>query len=192
MQLSRTKCAPCGVFWPQSRPDTLFNKLRACHDGVFFQPFWTEDPLHEKLGDNEMAAVAARFGVVPDNMKYISVYPAYLVVRGPSTAVSKPHISEQPWWEGKLFPCGSGIEKGLRALSDVPQLPEKNEVRCRDFLPLKQKLAPLWLWTKGVHQLLLWVGCSRPSRKCHMHRGCGRDRRGRCDRPRDGRSRGSL
>ena len=83
----------CGVFWPQSRPETLFNKLRACEDGVFFQPFWAED-LHDKLGDNEMAAVAARFGVVSGNVKYISVYPAYLVVRGPSTAVSTPHISE--------------------------------------------------------------------------------------------------
>ena len=80
----------CGVFWPQSRPETLFKELRACEDGVFFQPFWTEDPLHEKLGDNEMVAVAARFGVVSDNVKYITVYPAYLVVRGPSTAVSNP------------------------------------------------------------------------------------------------------
>ena len=121
-------------------------------------------------GDEYMAAVAARFGVVSDNVKYISVYPAYLVVRGPSTDVGRPHISEQPWWDGKLFPCGSGIEKGLRALSDVPQLLEKNEVRFRDFLPLKQKLAPRCLWTTGVHQILRRVGCSRPSKRCDRQR----------------------
>ena len=86
----------CGVFWPQSRPETLFKRLRACEDGVFFQPFWTED-CDDKVGDDEMVAVAAHFGVVSDNVKYISVYPAYLVVRGPSTDVSRPHISEQPW-----------------------------------------------------------------------------------------------
>jgi hypothetical protein len=28
-----------------------------------------------------------------------------------------------------------------------------------------QKLAPLNKWKKGVHQLLLWVGYSRPSKK---------------------------
>ena len=169
----------CGVFWRgKAETETLFKSLRACEDGVFFQPFWTED-LHDRLGDDEMAAVAARFGVVSDNVKYISVYPAYLVVRGPSTEVSRPHISEQPWWDGKLLHCGSGIEKGLRALSDVPQLPEKNEVSFPDFLPLTQKVAPLRLWTKGVHQLLLWVGCSRPSRKCD------RQREGWRCRPRD-------
>ena len=111
----------CGVFWPQSQPETLFKTLRACENGRFFQPFWTED-RHDKVGDDEMAAGAARFGGVSDNVKYISVYPAYLVVRGPSTDVSRPHISEHPWWDGRLFPCGSGIEKGRRALSDVPQL----------------------------------------------------------------------
>ena len=118
----------CGVFWRgKEETETLFKRLRACEDGVIFQPFWT-DESHDRFSDDEMAAVAAHFGVVSDNVKYISVYPAYLVVRGPSTDVSKPHISEQPWWDGKLFPCGSGIEKGLRALSDVPQLPIKNEV----------------------------------------------------------------
>ena len=66
-----------------------------------------------------------------------------------------------------LFPCGSGIEHGLGHLSDVPQLrQEKIEVDLLDSLPLKQKLAPLWLWRKEVHQLLFWVGSSRPSEKC--------------------------
>jgi len=110
----------CGVFWRgKAETATLFKRLRACEDGVFFQPFWTED-IHDRLGDDEMAAVAARFGVLSGNVKYNSVYPAYLVVRGPSTEVSRPHVSEQPWWDGKLFPCGSGIEMGLCELSDVP------------------------------------------------------------------------
>ena len=100
--------------------------------------------------------------MVPSNVKYLFVYPAYVVVLGPSQDVTKPQMWQHPQWDGKLFPCNSRIEMGLRAVSDVPQLPETCEL-TRDFLPLKQAPAPLWKWTKGVRQLLLWVGHSRPS-----------------------------
>ena len=150
----------CGVFWQGKDDNTsLFKKLRACGGGLFFQPFWFEDP-YERCTDAETAAVAARFDMMPDNVQFISVYPAYLLVLGPSEEVSKPHMSQQPGWDGKLFPCGSPIEAGLRALSDVPQLPEACEL-TRDNLPLKQATAPLWKWKEGVHQLLLWVGRNR-------------------------------
>ena len=154
----------CGVFWRgQEETATLFKRLRACEDGVFFQPFWTEES-HDKFSVDQMAAIAARFGMVPDNVRYIAVYPAYWVVIGPSKDVSRPKMWTQPSCDGKLFFCGSGIERGLCDLSDVPQLPENTEV-ARDFLPLKQKPAAMWRWKKGVHQLVLWVGYSRPSKK---------------------------
>ena len=113
-------------------------------------------------------------------MKYIAVYPAYLLKLGPSKDVSRPKMWRQPSWDGKLFPRKSGIESGLCELSNVPQLPDMNEV-ARDFLPLKQKPVPLSKWKKGVRQLLLWVGYSRPSRKSayysHVWFGMQRDRR---------------
>ena len=57
----------CGVFWRgKEETETLFKRLRACEDGVFFQPFWTEES-RGRFSDDEMAAVAARFGVVPKN-----------------------------------------------------------------------------------------------------------------------------
>ena len=60
----------CGVFWRgKEETETLFKRLRACEDGVFFQPFWT-DVSHDRFNDDEMAAVAARFGVVPKNASY--------------------------------------------------------------------------------------------------------------------------
>jgi len=159
----------CGVFWRgKEETETLFKRLRACEDGVFFQPFWT-DVSHDRFNEDEMAAVAARFGVMPKHASYIAVYPAYLVVLGPSKEVTRPEFWRQPSWNDKLFPRGSGIERGLYDVSDVPQLPQRNEVAIRDFLPLKQKLAPLWRWRKGVHQLLLWVGSSRPSGKCALN-----------------------
>ena len=40
----------CGVFWRgKEETETLFKSLRACEDGVFFQPFWTEE-IHDRLG----------------------------------------------------------------------------------------------------------------------------------------------
>ena len=60
----------CGVFWRgKEETETLFKRLRACADGVFFQTFWT-DESHDGFNDDEMAAVAARFGVVPKNASY--------------------------------------------------------------------------------------------------------------------------
>ena len=68
----------CGVFWRgKEETETLFKRLRACEDGVFFQPFWT-DVKHDRFNDDEMAAVAARFGVVPKNARYTAVYPCVL------------------------------------------------------------------------------------------------------------------
>ena len=155
-----------GVFWRgKTETEKLFKRLDVCEGGLFFQPFWTT-VSQNMLNETQMAAVAARFGVVPENASCIAVYPAYLVVRGPSKEVSVPAIWAQPWWTGELFPYGSGIERSLRHLSDVPQLPQNKEVNLQDFLPLKQKPAPLWRWRKGVHQLILWVGSSRPSEKC--------------------------
>ena len=76
-------------------------------------------------------------------------------------------MSDAPNWNGKLFPCGSRTEKGFRALPAVPQLPEKDEGAFGDAIPLvRQKKAPLDKWEKGVHQLLIWVWYSRPSKKC--------------------------
>ena len=35
----------CGIFWrPTSETELLFKKLRACEDGLFFQPFWAAEP----------------------------------------------------------------------------------------------------------------------------------------------------
>ena len=86
----------CGVFrCGKEETETLFKRLRACEDGVFFQTFWT-DESHDRFNDDEMAAVAARFGVVPKNARYIAVYPAYLVVLGPSKDVARPPFWYQP------------------------------------------------------------------------------------------------
>ena len=167
----------CGVF-SRGKEDTekLFKDLNLCEGALFFQPFWTEDADGDadgssdasRLTDEIMDAVAARFEMgVPKNVKLVAVYPAYVVVRGPSQDVSVPLIMNQPSWPNDLFPHGSGIEKGLGRLVDVPRLPqEKSEVDLQYSLPLRQKQAPIHLWRKGVHQLLLWLGSSRPSEKC--------------------------
>ena len=110
--------------------------------GRLFRPFWTED-ADDRFGDEDMAAVAERFGVVEQNARYIAVYPAYAMVRGPCQQVSVPAMRNQPWWPGQLFPCKSAIEKNLRHLPDVPQLQQEEiEVDLEDSLPLKQKIAP--------------------------------------------------
>ena len=157
----------CGVFWRgKEEAETIFKRLRVCKDEMFFQPFWIEEP-QEGFNDDEIAAVAARFNMtVPKNARYIAVSPAHLVVLGPFASTSRPIMWDAPVWDGKLFPCGSSTERGLRALPAVPQLPEKDEGAFGDALPLlKQKDAPLDKWKKGVHQLLIWVGYSRPSKK---------------------------
>ena len=114
----------CGLFWrPKSETEFLFKQLRACEDGLFFQPFWTE----EKQGgfnDDEAAAVAAHFALVQTNASYVAVYPAYLVALGPS-AVRRPWMSDQPNWDSKLFPCGSSIEKGPPHVVQCPAVVAK-------------------------------------------------------------------
>lgn len=167
----------CGVF-SRGKEDTekLFKDLKLCQGAFFFQPFWIEEADGDadgssgasRLTDEIMDAVASRFEMgVPKNVKLVAVYPAYVVVRGPSQDVSVPPISVQPSWPNDLFPHGSGIEKGLGRLVDVPQLQqEKSEVDLQYSLPLRQKKAPLHHWRKGVHQLLLWLGSSRPSEWC--------------------------
>ena len=162
----------CGVF-SRGKKDTekLFKELNIGQGALFFQPFW----IHHAEGDadggaeeRERAAVAARFEMaVTDNVRRVRVYPAYFVVRGPLQNVFMPHIAQQPYWLDLLFPHGSGIKKGLGRLVDVPRLPlEKSKVDLQDSLPLRQKVAPLNLWRKGVHQLLLWLGHARPSKRC--------------------------
>ena len=52
----------------------------------------------------------------------------------------------------------------------VPQLPQHEiEVDRQHSLPLKQKPAPMYRWGPGVHQHMLWVGCSRPSKDCEKN-----------------------
>ena len=69
----------CGVFW-QGKDDTasLFKKLRACGGGFFFQSFWCED-TYKRCRDAETAAVAARFDMLPDNVKVHFRVPRILV-----------------------------------------------------------------------------------------------------------------
>ena len=74
----------CGVFWrTKEDSETCFKQLRACEDGLFFQAFWTEEP-QGGFDDDEVAAIVAHFDMVPENTKYIAVYPAYFVALGPS------------------------------------------------------------------------------------------------------------
>ena len=154
----------CGVF-SRGKEDTepFFKILRAGEYGLPFQPFWTEEP-QDGFNNDEVAAVAAHFNVVAKNTKYVVVYPAYFVALGPSH-VRRVTMRDQPDWSDKLFPCGSSIEKGSRALTHVPQLRGgKSEGTFPASLPLlTQKTPPLEKLAKGVHQIVLWVGYSRPS-----------------------------
>ena len=119
----------CGLFWrPTSETEFLFKQLRACDDGLFFQPFWTYEP-QDGFNNDEVAAVAAHFNVVQQDASYVAVYTAHLVALGPSV-VKRPWMSEQPAWSDKLFPCGISIEQGSCALTHVPQLRGENMKRC--------------------------------------------------------------
>ena len=114
-----------GVFWRGKEVnEKLFKYSNVREGGLFFQPFWTED-ADDRFGDEDMAAVAERFGVVEQNARYIVVYPAYAMVRGPCQQVSVPAMRDQPWWLDQLSPCKSAIEKNLRHLPDVPQLQQE-------------------------------------------------------------------
>ena len=91
----------CGVFWRERwETEMLFKRLRACTKGIFFQPFWTDEG-HATLNKAETAAVAARFGIVTQNVNKIAVYPAYLVVLGPSKEVTRPEFWRQPSWNDR-------------------------------------------------------------------------------------------
>ena len=160
----------CGVF-SREKEDTekLLEDLNIGQGALLFQPFWTKHAEGDADGGAEergRAAVAARFDMaVTENVRRVRVYPAYFVVRGPLQNVSVPHIAEHPYWPGRLFPHGSGIKNGLGRLVDVPQLrQDQSPVDLPDPLPMRQKVAPLKLWRKGVHQLLLWLGRNRPSK----------------------------
>ena len=98
-----------------------------------------------------MAAVADRFDVLPTNARYIAVYPAYVVIRGPYNALSVPAIRGQPWWPGTLFACRSAIECCLRRLPHVPSWKSVMAWELEGLGPLKQKVPELERWRKGVH-----------------------------------------
>lgn len=155
----------CGVFWRgEEENEKLFKYLNVRDGGLFFQPFWTED-ADDRFADEVIAAVAERFGVVEQNARYSVVYPAYAMVRGPCQQVSVPAMRNQPWWRGQLSLCKSAIENNLRNVPDVPQLQQEEiDVDLEDSLTVKQNIAPINLWRTGLHQMLLWVGYSRPSK----------------------------
>ena len=74
----------CGVFWRgEEDTDAFFKQLRAGEYGLFFQQFWIEGP-QDGFNDDEVAAVAAHFNVVPKSTRYVAVHPAYLVALSPS------------------------------------------------------------------------------------------------------------
>ena len=83
-----------GVFLPPKKAevDKLFKALHVREGHMLFQPFWTED----KCIDEDIAAVADRFDVLPANARYIAVYPAYVLIRGSCNELSVPAIREQP------------------------------------------------------------------------------------------------
>ena len=119
-----------------------------------------------------MAAVAAakRFGVRPRDVKYIVAYPAYVVMLGPYKDVVVPDMRRALWWFGELFPWKSTINSGLQHLPDVPDWKDappwrsKKKDDLEDIGTLKQKVPDMKRWTKGVHQIVLWLGESRPSK----------------------------
>ena len=63
----------CGVSWRgKEDTETLFKQLRAGEYGLFLQPFWIEEP-QDGFNDDEVAAVAAHFNVVPKKTRYVAV-----------------------------------------------------------------------------------------------------------------------
>ena len=135
-----------GVFWRGKEENEKLAKYINVRDGgLFFQPFWTED-VDDRFGDEDMAAVAERFGVVEPNARFFAVYPAYAMVRGPCQQVSVPAMRNQPWWPDQLFPCKSAIEKNLRHLPDVPQLQQEEiEVNLEDSPPQRSRSSHPWI-----------------------------------------------
>ena len=99
---------------------------------------------------------------VPKNVKRVAVYPAYVVVRGSCKEVFVPAFWQQPCWPGKLLPIRSVIERDPRRLSDVPICTTNIEAYLQSVGTLKQKLADLERWRKGVHQVFLSTGAFSP------------------------------
>ena len=116
-------------------------------------------------------------------MPHVVVYPAYVVLLGPCKEVQVPPMSQGPWFDNALLPRKSAIEGRLGTLADVPlwQRPDRPQDdayrscgRCMDFGRLKQKsIDPNW-WCSGVHQILLWVGTSRPGQGAKGSKGKGK------------------
>ena len=79
-----------------------------------------------------------------------------------------PDPWKAPWWLGDLFPWKSTIESGLLHLPDVPHRttapPWRFKQELEDMGTLKQKVPDMKWWTKGVHQIVLLLGDSRPSK----------------------------
>ena len=158
----------CGVF-SRGKKDTekLFKELNIGQGALFFQPFWIQHADGHADGGaqaREREAVAARFEMgAPKNVKLVGVYPAYLVVRGPSQDVSVPHITQQPNWLDLLFPHGSGIKKGLGRLVDVPRLPQvQSQFDLQDSLPMRQKPTPHPALEEGSSPVSSLVGACSP------------------------------
>ena len=101
---------------------------------------------------------------MPKHVKLVAVYPAYVVVRGPSQDVSVPAISFQPYLPNGLFPHGSGIEKGLGRLVDVPQLRQDKSCGSEDVPQLRQKRAPHSSLEEGSSPASSLVGVFSPIR----------------------------
>ena len=157
---------------PPEDVQDLFSTLHTNGTSPFFQPFWTEDanPLTPCWYGNEVDvhAVADRYKVRPKDVKYIAVYPAYIVILGPCREVVVPAVAAQPWWNRAWAPSGSIIDKRVKCVSSVPIWPQGAADRsCGliDFAKVKQKVPNMKWWANGVHQIILWVGSSRPSKQ---------------------------
>ena len=164
---------------PKEDVQSLFSNLNVHGDCPFFQPLWTEDP--NTLGPEvNVPAVAERFRVWPRDVKKIVVYPAYIVILGPCWEIKVPEIQQAPWWNSRWAPKDSTIDQRVKPLSSVPiwqcdpQLRPQGEAdrSCglMQFGQVKQKEASEWWRINGVHQLILWVGSSRPSQQSKANR----------------------
>ena len=72
-----------GVFsCPKGQVEALFSSLIRCEGRLILQPWWTED-AGTRFDVEDLAAVAARFGVRRTDVPYMAVYPAYVVMLGP-------------------------------------------------------------------------------------------------------------
>ena len=92
---------------PREQVEALLSSLNIAGSRSFSQSWWTKDPgssLLTQPGDEEWDAVAANFGVRPEDAMYVATYPAYVVMLGPCKDVVVPNIRDAPWWPEPLFP----------------------------------------------------------------------------------------